>query len=173
MSNAIVNAAIAATLQQEGVTYFERRAGSYLEGIAPDGATLVEMLKTLDWSDVTEHVQEIGGNVGTCRYFRAALPPGVTGQQAICMMENLPVDLLPQVRVRMGHHGKWEHYIPQDVMETIETNVAHMVVMDKTQPWPPKEGEVTPDTALTVTWFPGDVPPSSIDTGKIIIKFGG
>ena len=172
-NNEIVNAAIAATLQQEGASYFERPSGSYLEGIAPDGATLVEMLKCLDWSDVTEHVQEIGGALGSCRYFRAELPSGVTGQQAICLLGNLPEDLLPQVRVRIGHHGELEMYVPRDVMPPIETTHVHMVVMDRTQPWPPMEGEVTKATALAVTWFPGDVPPGTIDKRNLIVKFGG
>jgi hypothetical protein len=156
----IILSAIIATLGDKGASYFQRPAGSTVEGLDPnDGDAAATWLKSLDWSDVTEEVRANGAGFGACRYYRAYMPDGFTGREGAIQAKTLAGNELERVRLQHGHHGNLE-LIMLGEWKLPETGVVHILVAD-TASWGdngPTE-EPTIDTARVVTWYPGRVLP--------------
>ena len=168
--SALIRSALSHTLDQKGADYFARPAGSTLVGVdSMNGDSIVALLGTLEWTDVTDEASACGARMGECSYFRARLPAGVSGLEGIMLLGELTDDQIGEVRLRRGHHGNIEHFIPG--LEAVETDVVHVIVCNRNTPaWPPT-GEVTVETAMAVTWYPGRLTPG-INTPGITVKRG-
>ncbi len=159
----IINA-IDATLASKGEDYFARPAGSGIENLE---GSIPSFLSSLQWEENTEEVKAKGGAARNCRYFQATIPEAVVAFENVALLKELPEELLSQVRVRRGHHGNVEHYLPG--MEPRRTTTVQIIVCAATTTsWPPTE-EATEADCQVVTWYPGRVTPF-VETGDITIK---
>ena len=159
----IINA-IAHTLATKGEDYFARPAGSGIENLE---GSIPSFLSSLDWEENTEEVAMNGGAAGSCRYFQAELPRGTEAFENVALLGELPDELLSQVRLRRGHHGNAEHYLPG--MEPRPTNKVQIIVCaSSTTSWPPT-AEATKEDCQVVTWYPGRVTPF-VQTRDITVK---
>jgi len=163
MRNLIVNA-IVTTLSQKGEGYFARPAGSGIENLE---GSIPSFLFSLQWEENTEEVQDNGGAARNCRYFQATLPEAVVAFENVALLGEIPDELLSQVRLRRGHHGNVEHYLPG--MEPRPTNKVQIIVCaGSATSWPPT-AEANEEDCQVVTWYPGRVTPF-IETGDITVK---
>lgn len=145
----LIQTALEHVLENKGVGYLERPAGSTWTGLPTDGDTIHQVLFFLDWEEVTEQAQKDKVAFGKCRYFKAVLPDHIMGWEGVCLLSELSDEELEGVRVRRGHHGNLEHVMPG---EKRPTQVVHIVLGNELN-FP--NGEVNEDTATVVTWYPG------------------
>lgn len=147
----IIMTALQNTLELQGDTHFTRPAGSSLVGVdCTNGLDVAKWLETLDWAEVTDIAEELGVRFGMCRYFRATIPPDVTGFEGVALLEELDDEELTRVRVARGHHGNLELQLPNLKLRT--TEMVH-IILGNDREFP--HGDVTLDTAVVVTWYPG------------------
>jgi hypothetical protein len=159
----IINA-IDATLATKGEDYFARPAGSGIENLE---GSVPSFLSSLQWEENTEEVKAKGGAARNCRYFQAFIPEAVVAAENVALLGEIPDELLSQVRVRRGHHGNIEHYLPG--MEPRRTNKVQMIICARSATsWPPR-WEATARDCQVVTWYPGRVTPF-VETGDITVK---
>lgn len=144
---------------EQGPSYFERPAGSTLVGEGLDtsiGVDVASFLKRLaeggDFSEVTDEVREMGSAFGQCRYFRAQIPEGLTGQEGVAQVKDLTDEELARVALVDGQHQKELQLSGQ---EPRPTNVLHIIVGNGGNPMEAPNDE----TATVFTWYPGRITP--------------
>lgn len=90
--NAIISNAIVRTLDVKGASYFARPAGSSVDGLdVSDGNAVADFLLAHNWEEVTEEAGNIGARFGACRYFRANINEGYSGQEGITSSVTCPM----------------------------------------------------------------------------------
>ena len=152
-ASAIVSAAIDRTVANpdQGQQYLARPAGSSLVWVdSTNGKEVATLLKSLEWHNVTSEARAKRVGLGEGQYFWARLPEGVQGLEGIALVEELDEEQLKNIRVVKGHHGNLE--LQLEGLEPRPTNEVHIIVGNLSN-FP--AGEVTPESAGVVTWYPG------------------
>ena len=81
---AIANTVAAANMDDKyplGSAHFDRPDGSYIQNMST--LDIIDMLQSLDWTDITESLQD-DCKMGETRYYQATLPEGVQAFEAAC-----------------------------------------------------------------------------------------
>jgi hypothetical protein len=162
----LVSFALVRTLSSKGASYLARPAGSSVDGLnVSDGDAVAAFLSRHEWLDVTDEAAALGVRFGSCRYFRAEIAEGFTGQEGIALVNELSDEDLANVRIVRGHHGNFE--IQLAGQSPRPTRVMHLII-GSYESWP--NGEVNADTAGIVTWYPGRLTKQS-DLTDATVKF--
>jgi hypothetical protein len=164
--NAIISNAIVRTLDVKGASYFARPAGSSVDGLdVSDGNAVAAFLLAHNWEEVTEEAGNIGARFGACRYFRANINEGYSGQEGIALLGDLSDAELGNVRIVKGHHGNLELQLAGQTSRP--TQVMHLILCNGGN-FP--AGEVNEDTSAVVTWYPGRLT-GPIGMERAVVKF--
>ena len=87
--SALIQSALSHTLAVKGADYFARPAGSTLVGAnSMNGDTVVALLGTLDWTDVTEEASACGGAWASARTSARACLRACRVWRASCFWAN-------------------------------------------------------------------------------------
>lgn len=150
--------ALNATAETLGYSHLKRKDGSFLPHLAGkdrEGEATYQLLAELseDFEEVTEHAKEIGAAFGSCRYFKASLPPMLWGLECIAEVKDLSDEELESVRLVRGHHGEPE--LQSDTITPRRTSTVHLVTGEH-------EGQ-----EVVFTWYPGKLTPPGLSTVKL------
>ena len=125
-----------------------------------DGAQVVELLRSLDWTEVDAG----SARFGTCKYFRAYLPAEYVGWEGVRLLSELSPELA-EVRVAVGRHGNLELRLPG--MKPVSTQEIHLILGADTPEFP--NGAVSEETVTVVTWYSGRLL-APVDLRAAIVK---